>query len=383
MSRWLRRVLCWSVLLLAPTRAWTQLSTSDHLADPGFWPTQPARYRTEYVGDAACAQCHASIAASSRQTQMAHALLPASASDALQTHPNLSFLFQRYRYQIATKDSVANYSVSDGAHVLHAQLLWAFGVGRVGQTYLYKRPDGQFYEARATYFPGLQGLNFTPGRALTAPSSLEEAMERHVETSEVVRCFSCHATGAILGSSLQETSMVPGVHCEACHAPGAKHVAAMQRLMAGKSSSPKLEIFNPAQLMPEDSMDFCGACHATWWDAKLSGTHGPASTRAPAYRLEGSRCWISTYDARLTCTTCHDPHVPLQTNPLAYDAHCLNCHAKTAGTKPTAQHPGAACPISTSRCTTCHMPKVYVPEMHSDFTDHRIRIARQGEPFPE
>jgi hypothetical protein len=29
------------------------------------------------------------------------------------------------------------------------------------------------------------------------------------------------------------------------------------------------------------------------------------------------------------------------------------------------------------------MQKVYVPEMHADFTDHRIRIVHTGEPFPE
>jgi hypothetical protein len=27
------------------------------------------------------------------------------------------------------------------------------------------------------------------------------------------------------------------------------------------------------------------------------------------------------------------------------------------------------------------MVKVYVPEMHSNFTDHRIRIAKAGEAF--
>jgi hypothetical protein len=29
------------------------------------------------------------------------------------------------------------------------------------------------------------------------------------------------------------------------------------------------------------------------------------------------------------------------------------------------------------------MPKVYVPEMHYKFTDHRIRIAKEGETYPE
>ena len=29
------------------------------------------------------------------------------------------------------------------------------------------------------------------------------------------------------------------------------------------------------------------------------------------------------------------------------------------------------------------MEKVYVPEMHYKFTDHRIRIVRPNEAFPE
>jgi hypothetical protein len=29
------------------------------------------------------------------------------------------------------------------------------------------------------------------------------------------------------------------------------------------------------------------------------------------------------------------------------------------------------------------MPKVLVPEMNDKFTDHRIRIVRAGEAFPE
>ncbi len=53
------------------------------------------------------------------------------------------------------------------------------------------------------------------------------------------------------------------------------------------------------------------------------------------------------------------------------------------GAKPTADHPAAACPTATKDFASCHMPKVYVPEMHADFTDHRIRIAKKGEPYPE
>jgi hypothetical protein len=31
---------------------------------------------------------------------------------------------------------------------------------------------------------------------------------------------------------------------------------------------------------------------------------------------------------------------------------------------------------------TCHMPKVDLPGMHADFTDHWIRIAKPNEPVP-
>jgi hypothetical protein len=41
-----------------------------------------------------------------------------------------------------------------------------------------------------------------------------------------------------------------------------------------------------------------------------------------------------------------------------------------------------ACPVATTKCVGCHMPKVNVAVMHSDFTDHRIRIVRKGESYP-
>jgi hypothetical protein len=43
------------------------------------------------------------------------------------------------------------------------------------------------------------------------------------------------------------------------------------------------------------------------------------------------------------------------------------------GAQPTAAKPGKPCPKATAECTTCHMPKYEVAEMHASFTDHRIR----------
>src|SRR5271169_2763628 len=61
------------LLVLTVAAPWlrAQLSTEDHLAEPGFWPTQGGVSRSDYVGPAACAPCHSAKAASQPRTPMA------------------------------------------------------------------------------------------------------------------------------------------------------------------------------------------------------------------------------------------------------------------------------------------------------------------------
>jgi hypothetical protein len=370
---------------------WGQLSTTDHLAEPGFWPTRGGAPRSEYVGSDACRPCHAAKVASQKNTPMAQNAMRASDSEILHSHPEMNFSFGPFHYEIKTDAKHSVYTVTEGTQSETTDLLWAFGVGRAGQSYLFKKSDGHFYEARVTYFRTLNTIHFTPARALTSAAlaaakdakDLEDAMYRPVAQAEVERCFGCHTTASTPKEGFNEKTLLLGVTCEACHGTGAKHVASAQAaIVAGiTDTAPPKDIFNPASLQPVDSVDFCGACHATWWDVKLSGLKGAATARSQPYRLESSKCWGSG-DARLTCMACHDPHKPLQTEPSDYDAVCASCHV-TTGERKTANHQGDACPTSTKNCVSCHMEKVYVPEMHSKFTDHRIRIVRAGEAYPE
>jgi len=313
---------------------------------------------------------------------MAQNFMAASASDILHTRPDMSFAAASYKYKMQTAAGQTKYSVTDGTNTLSYPLLWAFGTGRVGQSYLFRKDDGAIYEARVTYFASLKNLGFTPDRALASPSNLEEAMDRQVPQAEIVRCFNCHTTASTINGSFDEKHLIPGVTCEACHGPGAAHVKAMDAYVAGKSALPKTTIFNSAHLSPNDAVDFCGACHTTWWDVKLSGMTGVRTARSAPARLVSSKCW-GKGDDRLVCTACHDPHQQLQTDAAAYDHTCLSCHVNAPGAQKTASHPGAACPVARKECTTCHMPKTYVPNMHDNFTDHRIRIVKAGEPYPD
>jgi hypothetical protein len=366
----------------ASTSLLAQLSTPDHLAEPGFWPTQNGVSRNQYAGSEACASCHAAKAASQKNTPMAQNAMHADDSEILHSHPNMKFGVGRYRYEIKTDAKHSVYTLTDGTNTLTATLLWAFGVGRAGQSYLFKKEDGKFYEARVTFFDTLKTIDFTPARGLTAPKDIEEAMYRPVGAAEIIRCFGCHTTASTIGETFDEKNLMLGVTCEACHGAGAKHVdSARAAVLAGMTNEAPGAIFNPAKLNPADSVDFCGACHGTWWDTKLSGVKGVSTTRSQPYRLESSKCW-GKGDARLTCMACHDPHLPLQTEASAYDGVCSSCHV-TSGEKKTATHPGQPCPANTKNCVSCHMEKVYVPEMHYKFTDHRIRIVRANEEFSE
>lgn len=314
---------------------------------------------------------------------MARTLMRAEDAGVLHSNRQLNVHIGKYIYKIDMNAGKPELSVTDGTDTLSVLLLWAFGTGEVGRSYLFQR-DGNYFESRVSYFGSIDNLGSTPGRAISLPQDLGEAMARPVGMVEIKRCFSCHSTASVIAGEFAPNKLSTGVGCEACHGPGAEHSNAMEASIlqqgVGDEHAANL-VFDPGKLSPADSVDFCGACHGTWWDVRLTGIKGVSGVRAQPYRLQNSKCW-GTGDPRITCVACHDPHVPLVEDSSAYDEKCLNCHLATPGAKPTKDHPGAACTVRTKDCTSCHMPKIEVPEMHRAFVDHQIRIVRPGESLP-
>jgi hypothetical protein len=355
------------------------MATQDRIKLSAWWPTKGAAPREEYIGPAACATCHTVKSALQQTTPMAHASIDAADSEILRSHQRLNFQAGPYRYEIATSTGGSVYSVHEAAESVTVPLGWAFGYGEVGQTYVYQQ-NGSFYESRLSFYRELQGLDITTGHSHSTPAALAEAAGRQLDPEETQHCFGCHSTASTTNNRFDLGHLIPGVSCEACHGPGAQHAAAMQ---AEDFEQGQKLIFNPRGLSPVQSVEFCGACHRTKWDVAMAGITASVTVRFQPYRLETSKCWGESGDARLTCFSCHDPHKPLVHDLSSYDDRCLKCHAtSTHAQSAQLDHPAPICPVSNKNCVTCHMPKYGLPEMHSKFTDHRIRIVRKGEPFP-
>jgi len=316
-------------------------------------------------------------------TSMARAAFRAADSEQLKAHPDLTLQLGPYAYELLTKNGTAQFTVSNGAESTTKSLEWAVGDGRFGQTYVY-REQGRYYEAQLSFYTRLNGLGTTTGHM--DPKTMETAAGGLTTPIMITQCFGCHSTASTTNGRFDPDGATMGVTCEACHGPGAQHVVVesqgMESQEMGATGGTGSSIMNPAKLDPGDSVDFCGACHRTTADALLSGlAKGVGSVRMQPYRLEKSKCWGGG-DARLTCIACHDPHVQVVSDPGSYDSRCLACHV-SKGAKTDAAHRAAACKVSTKDCVTCHMPKMEVPGTYTTFTDHWIRIAREGAANPE
>ena len=351
-----------------------QLQQSNPLAK---WKPANDYSGLRYLGSSVCAQCHATKVATQSATPMAHALATGTDCQILRSRLELTFRNGPYAYKITRQGNRSIYTVSDGVNTISEDVLYCFGQGITGQTFLF-RHNGLFYESRVSFYPGLQGLDITTQHPRSVPASLQDALGRPMSLEAARGCFACHSTGAVKGTQLDLDSLIPGVSCEACHGPGEKHVAAVK---AKNFKDP--QIFNPKNLDAFDQMqEFCGACHQSFETVMLLPDRGGINNlRFQPYRMFNSRKHFLN-DRRMSCVACHDPHDKLEHAAAYYDSKCLACHLTTPEEVKTEARAASACPVSKEQCVTCHMPKVEVPDLHFKFSDHWIRIVKPDNSVP-
>lgn len=361
---------------------WAWLGESAAFQSPTEkWRLGKSASQSQFVGAATCAQCHEEIAAKQSKTAMALALTSTADDELLKQRTPLTFKLGDFAYRIERTGKQFIYSITNGKDTFSAPLLWSFGHGTSGKTFVIQH-NGTYYETRVSYFTSLGRLDLTPGAPRELPALLDQAIGQPQRTNEALGCFTCHSTPLPATTEIKLDQFTQGLQCEACHGPGEKHLAALK---AGKKELAKQEIFNPRS-WPSDDVNqlMCGACHRSWEAVmQLPERGGDANVRFQPYRLANSKCYQNPDDRRIGCTACHDPHGDVAHEPRVYDAKCLACHqGGTAAIKASAERTAPACRNSTQNCVTCHMPKYEPSHLHFKFTDHWIRVVKPGEPHP-
>ena len=282
------------------------------------------------------------------------------------------------------------------------ELEWIIGAGENGFGGLVR--NGEYlFQAPLSFYSKARRWELSPGYELG-----NAGFNRPI----LPGCISCHSgrpnvlpegNGHFAAPLFSELA----IGCENCHGPGLAHVLAHQvgfENYQGHDSS----IVNPAALTPALANNICMFCHQTGdvrvlkagkdykdfrpgtpLDDTLTILMVPPKRESPPqqdllehyYSMTLSKCYRGSRQ-KLSCISCHDPHVePSREEAAAYfKKKCLACHTEKSCTLPlqTREHQG-----EPDDCAGCHMQKRAVTDIsHSSITNHRI-LTRPDEPFPE
>jgi predicted CXXCH cytochrome family protein len=337
--------------------------------------------RSGYVGNEACARCHAAIYESYEKTAMAHASGPAL--DAL-TPAEFTHKESGIHYRIYEENGRAWLSF-DRPGDLEVQgkreLLYYIGSGRRGRSYLFET-DGFLFESPVNWYANKQVWDMAP--------AYQNAREMPLNLPAYTSCLNCHVS-EMRAPAKDTDNHYPtppfshnGVSCERCHGPGTAHANGG-------------EIINPAKLSPIRRDEICMQCHLegkvaierpgrhayefrpgqelTDYVRHFVLTDSQAANLGAVSQVEAlaqSQCKKKSGDA-MSCTSCHDPHQsPAPAERVAYyRGKCLTCH----GTPFAARHH-----VDQPNCLTCHMPASASSDVaHTEVTDHRIPRRPQIE----
>jgi Flp pilus assembly protein TadD len=361
-------------------------------------PYRNTRSDVKYLGDAACARCHAEIAATFGQHPMGRSLAPIGerhtvTSETKDGHP--LFESQGLEYSIEERDGRTFHQETrrDAAGQIvtrtEAEVQYVLGSGRQGLAYLIEH-DGFLFESPITWFSQKRQWGLSPGF---------EVANYHFDRPIRPGCLYCHANRALSVPGAINQFRPPiflghSIGCERCHGPGELH-AKGPAAIDGVGPT----IVNPALLEPSLRDAVCEQCHLIgdhrvvragrseedyrpglpferFWTVFLQPREQEENRFVgQVEQMHKSQCFIASR-GRLGCISCHDPHkLPApEEKPAYYRSRCLECHGERGCSLPAESR------LARTReddCTFCHMPRERDSDIpHAASANHRIpRIA--------
>jgi tetratricopeptide (TPR) repeat protein len=343
-----------------------------------------------FVGEAQCRKCHPTNFQAQHHSRHARTFVRKEQVPSLSLpdrpiadpgNPAVTHVFSRSGDHLEVQTRVAD-------HTLQTIVDYAFGSGDRGLTLVGHDRGDRPFEYRLSHYADPVGWDVTSGQPVhTDQPVLYQGMR--ITADAVRRCLVCHTTHAhaiVTGSGPESADAAIG--CERCHGPAGHHLTALKANRADD-----MAIARPTLADASAIVAMCSQCHSPR-DPDLPMSPGAAeSVRFQGTTFTWSRCYTESRNT-LDCVTCHNPHHDVETAPGSYEARCLDCHSaddpttrRPDGTPtPTrprrSQHRSAApCPVQPDKgCIACHMPRVQIPMAHTGFTDHFIRVHRDGGP---
>ena len=358
-----------------------------------------------YVGSRACAKCHPSIYESFSRTDMGRSMSEITPA-LFEKMPTSASIYDRKlnrHFEIYARDGnlyQSEYETGvDGKEVFREtqKVEWIIGSGANGNGAILKRGEYLFEAPLSFYAKGKQ-WQLSPGYEFG-----DYGFNRPI----LPGCIACHSgqpRPALDGNGrFQEPPFSElAIGCENCHGPGEAHISAVEM------GSPPGAITNPARLSRWLADNICMSCHQTG-DARVLEAGKTYRDFRPGAELDDtlsiflvpfgresapkddllehylsmrlSKCYLKS-GGRLSCTSCHDPHVQPSSReaPEYFRQKCLACHTEKSCALPLSVRQHKTPPDD---CGGCHMPKRDVTVIsHSVLTNHRI-VAEAEEAFPE
>jgi hypothetical protein len=255
----------------------------------------------------------------------------------------------------------------------HATLDWCFGSGRHARTWLGVMSgswgETESLEFRWSWYSQTRDFAVTPGQRTTPASGYFAGLGVLYDQPKTERCFGCHASHVpVTGGRIDMDGVVAGVRCQRCHGPMQEHV----RRASGSETYDADPFWRRSS--PAETVRRCGQCHRRPEDLAAGDVHpdNPNIVRFQSVGLVQAACFIRS--GALDCTTCHDPHTPLERQDSAGDWQCVQCHDP-----PTIRDSRACSAGLKHKCVGCHMPR-RPTDSPMLFTDHWIRVPPDHTP---
>jgi tetratricopeptide (TPR) repeat protein len=370
--------------------------------------------RAEYVGAAACRECHAAeydaweTSHHSRAMQVAETgRVLGNFDDGRFTYGSIASAFFKRDGTLFVRTDAADGTLRDFA------VKYTFGVTPL-QQYLIEMPDGRLqalsiaWDTRAKTEGGQRWFHLYQGDGVDHSDELHWTGRQQ---NWNFMCADCHSTNVrkgydAAGDRFKTTWSELNVACEACHGPGSSHVSGSRgaRASAGQGLTVQLSErrgvrwdIDPSTHVPRRSVpritateiNVCAQCHSRREqiaEAYTAGTpfenhYSPSLIAAGLYYPDGQqRDEVYTYGSFLqsrmahtgvTCADCHDPH---SGRPRAEgNTLCAQCHVPAK--YDSRSHHFHPLKTPGAECVSCHMPSTTYMSVDAR-RDHSIRIPR-------